>query len=89
MKFFGAGICCLLAFEMLAFGGVEQWAQAVLKVGAAVLLVIWAVRQYRIREEQLWISSELAPLGAFALVTGVHPLNPGSAPHFRSYASRQ
>jgi O-antigen ligase len=71
MKFFRAGICCLLTFEVLAFGGVEQWAQAVLEVGAAVLLVIWAVRQYRIREEQLWISPELVPLGAFALVIGV------------------
>lgn len=71
MKSVRVGICCLLAFAVLAFGGVEQWAQAVLEVGAATLLVIWAVRQYRIREEQLRIAPELVPLGALALVVVV------------------
>ena len=68
MKWFRVGICCLLAFAVLAFGAVEQWSRAVLEVGAAVLLVSWAIRQYRNKEEQLWIPPELAPLGAFALV---------------------
>jgi O-antigen ligase len=68
MKLIRVGICCLLAFAVLAFGAVEQWSRAVLEVGAAVLLAIWAIRQYRNREEQLWIPPELPPLGAFALV---------------------
>jgi O-antigen ligase len=68
MKLFRVGICCLLAFAVLAFGAVELWAQAVLEVGAAILLVIWAFRQYRTNEGRLWIPPELAPLGAFALV---------------------
>jgi O-antigen ligase len=68
MKWFRVGICCLLAFAVLAFGAVEDWSRAVLEVGVAILLVLWGIRQYRIREEQLWIAPELAPLGAFALV---------------------
>ena len=68
MRFFRVGICCLLAFAVLSFGAVEEWAQAVLEVGAAVLLVLWAVRQYRIKAEQLSIPLEFLPLCAFALV---------------------
>ncbi|MGB9470949.1 MAG: hypothetical protein WBQ59_16500, partial [Candidatus Acidiferrum sp.] len=68
MRFFRVGICCLLAFAVLSFGAVEEWAQAVLEVGAAVLLVLWAVRQYRIKAEQLSLPPEFLPLCAFALV---------------------
>jgi len=62
------GICCLLAFAVLAFGAVEEWSQAVLGVGASVLLVVWALRQYRLRAVQLSISEEFLPLVAFAVV---------------------
>ena len=68
MKFFRVGICCLLAFAVLSFGAVEEWSQAVLEVGAAVLLVLWAIRQYRLRAEQLFIPPEFPPLCTFALV---------------------
>ena len=68
MRFFRVGICCLVAFAVLSFGAVEEWSQAVLEVGAAVLLVLWAVRQYRIKAEQLSIPVEFLPLCAFALV---------------------
>ena len=68
MRFFRVGICCLLAFAVLSFGAVEEWAQAVLEVGAAVLLVLWAVRQYGIKAEQLSIPLEFPPLCAFTLV---------------------
>jgi O-antigen ligase len=67
MRFVRVGICCLLAFAVLAFGAVEEWSQAVLQVGAAILLVVWAIRQYRFKSDQLSISDELLPLGAFAL----------------------
>jgi O-antigen ligase len=36
------GLCLLLAFGPLAFGGVERWAICVLELGAALLLIIWA-----------------------------------------------
>jgi len=68
MRFVRVGICALLAFGVLAFGGVEEWAQAVLQVGAALLLVLWAVRINRTKAEQLIIPPELLPLCAFALV---------------------
>jgi O-antigen ligase len=68
MRFFRVGICCLLAFAVLAFGATEEWSQAVLEVGAAVLLVVWAIRQYRLKVEQVSIPPEFLPLCAFALV---------------------
>ena len=68
MRFFRVAICCLLAFAVLAFGAVEEWSQAVLEVGAAILMVVWAVRQYRQNAEQLSIPPEFLPLCAFALV---------------------
>jgi O-antigen ligase len=68
MRFLRVGICCLLAFAVLSFGAVEDWSQAVLEVGAAILLVFWAIRQYRFEAEQLLIPPELPPLCAFALV---------------------
>jgi len=43
MNFVRGGICFLLAFSVLAFGGVEVWSGAVVEIGAAVLLVTWAI----------------------------------------------
>jgi len=37
-----AGICALIAFAVLAHGGVEPWSEAVLEVGAGLLLLVWA-----------------------------------------------
>jgi O-antigen ligase len=36
------GICALVTFAVLAHGTVEPWSEAVLEVGAAVLLLLWA-----------------------------------------------
>ena len=68
MRFFRVGIYCLLAFAVLAFGATEDWSQAVLEVGVAILLVAWAIRQYVTKSEQVTLSQEFFPLGAFALV---------------------
>jgi O-antigen ligase len=68
MRFFRVSICCLLAFAVLAFGAVEEWSQAVLEVGAAILFFLWAVQQYRQKTEQLVLPPELFPLSAFTLV---------------------
>lgn len=38
-------LCLLLAFGPLAFGAVQEWAMFVLEVGAAVCIVLWAVRE--------------------------------------------
>ncbi len=68
MKFVRVGICCLLAFAVLAFGATEEWSQAVIEVGAAFLLVFWTIEHYRRRAEQLVIPPEFLPLFAFTLV---------------------
>jgi len=39
-----AGICALLAFEPLALGGMIAWGPVALELGAAGLLIVWAVR---------------------------------------------
>jgi O-antigen ligase len=71
MRFLRAGVCCLLAFAVLAFGATEEWSQAVLEVGASVLLLVWAIQQYRQRTEQVVIPPEFLPLFAFAVVVVV------------------
>jgi O-antigen ligase len=38
------GICVLVTFSVLAHGAVEPWSEAVLEVGAAVLLLVWALK---------------------------------------------
>ncbi len=68
MKILRVGICVLLSFAVLAYGGVEEWSQAVLEVGFAALLVIWALRTYAWKQEVIAISPLLPPLLAFALV---------------------
>jgi O-antigen ligase len=68
MKPVRIGICCLLAFAVLSFGAVEEWSQAVLEVGASLLLVFWAIRLYYRKSDHLSIPPEILPLVAFALV---------------------
>lgn len=68
MKILRVGICVLLSFAVLAYGGVEEWSQAVVEVGFAALLVIWALRTYAWNQEAIAISPLLPPLLAFALV---------------------
>jgi len=68
MKILRVGIFALLAFAVLSFGAVEEWSQAVVEVGFAILLVIWAFRVYSRKFEQISVSPLLLPLAAFALV---------------------
>lgn len=44
MSVIRTGICILVAFAVLAHGGVEPWSEGVLEVGAAVLLLVWALK---------------------------------------------
>lgn len=68
MRFTRLFICFLIAFGILAFGGVEEWAQSILEVGAAFLLLLWALRLYFKRAGQLHISPLIFPLAALAMV---------------------
>src|SRR5271163_2347084 len=67
MKFIRIGICALVVFGIAAHGAVEDWARAVLEIGAALLFLAWAVRAYLTKEHQLIISPLLLPLGFFLL----------------------
>src|SRR5258707_2632113 len=69
MKILRVGICVLLSFAVLAYGGVEEWSQAVLEVGFASLLVIWALRTYGWKQQVIVISPLLPPLLVYLLVT--------------------
>jgi len=42
MSLLRIGLCLLLAFSVLAFGGVQTWSVSLLEIGAALLLVAWA-----------------------------------------------
>jgi O-antigen ligase len=68
MKYLRIAICVLIAFSVLSFGAVEEWAQAVLEVGAATLLVFWAIRFYAWRNEEIFVTPFFLPLTAFLLV---------------------
>ena len=68
MKILRFGICVLIAFAVFAFGAVEEWSQAVLEVGASLLLIYWAVKVFQRRSEQMAVSAFFLPLTAFALL---------------------
>jgi O-antigen ligase len=68
MRALRVGICALLAFAVLAFGGVEEWSQAVVEAGFAALLLLWAFRVYSRHQDQIVLSPLLFPLLAFGLV---------------------
>ena len=68
MKALRVGTCILLTFAVLAYGGVEEWSQAILEVGFSLLLVICALQTYAWRQEAIAISPLMPPLLGFALV---------------------
>ena len=68
MKFLRAGVCALVVFGVAAHGGVEDWAQAVLEMGAGLLFLAWSLWLYFNREEQPVFSPLLPPLAALVIV---------------------
>src|SRR5260370_3310557 len=68
MKFIRIGLCALVVFGVLSHGAVEDWARAVLEIGAALLFLAWAVRAYLTEEQQLVLSPLLLPLVALSLI---------------------
>jgi len=67
MKFLRIGICALIVFGIAAHGAVENWAQAILETGAALLFIAWAVRQY-FTDTEVVLSPLLFPLIALSLL---------------------
>ena len=81
MKAIRIGICILVAFAVLSFGGVQNWGNAILEIGAAMLFVVWAVLvSVRWRAEIFWnwllvpvLGLGLAALVQSALGASVYP----------------
>jgi O-antigen ligase len=71
MKAIRVGICALIAFAVLSFGGVEPWGAAILEIGASLLFVAWGILTVRRRQAEIrwnWLYLPLLGLGAFAFV---------------------
>jgi O-antigen ligase len=68
MKFLRAGICALVVFGVAAHGGVEDWARAVLEIGAGLLFLAWSLWFYFKRNEQPVFSPLLPPLAALSIL---------------------
>ena len=62
------GICILAAFAVLAHGAVEPWSEAVLEIGAAVLLLVWAFKALTHSDLSVVWNPLLGPLLAFWMV---------------------
>jgi len=65
------GICVLVAFSALAHGVVEPWSEAVLEIGAAALLVLWAAVILRDRQAEIrWnlLGWPFLAFGGFGLI---------------------
>jgi O-antigen ligase len=63
-----AGICVLAAFAVLAHGAVEPWSEGVLEIGAAILLLIWALQALISSDLKLVWNPLLWPLLGFWLI---------------------
>jgi O-antigen ligase len=68
VKLIRIGICALVVFGVASHGAVEDWARAVLEIGAALLFLVWAVRAYLTQEHQLVIPPLLLPLVSLLLI---------------------
>ena len=66
-----AGICILVAFAVLAHGAVEPWSEAVLEIGAAVLLLAWSWKAWTDSELKLVWNPLFWPLLGFWLVAAL------------------
>src|ERR1700676_4610296 len=65
------GICVLVAFAVLAHGAVEPWSEAVLEIGAAVLLFLWSWDALTYSELKLVWNPLLWPLLGFWFFTAL------------------
>jgi len=63
-----SGLCILLAFGPLALGAVHEWAIFTIEAGAAVLFVIWALREMASDQITVTRNPLFIPIALFALL---------------------
>lgn len=63
------GLCVLVAFAVLAHGAVEPWSEAVLEIGAAILLLLWSWKLWTDKDLKIIWNPLLWPLVGFWLVS--------------------
>jgi O-antigen ligase len=64
----------MVAFAVLAHGAVEPWSEAVLEIGAGLLLVLWCALVFREENPEMNWNSLLWPLAGFWLIAAVQSL---------------
>jgi len=89
MKVLQTGICALVVFAVLAYGGVEDWARAVLETGAGLLFLAWAVNTYHAKQQQVIISPLLPPLLALLTVVTVQLVFHATASRYQTRVELQ
>ncbi len=75
-----AGLLLIFVFGVLAFGGVEVWAESLIEMGSAILLAAWAILFFSDSELKIQGNPLFAPLLGF-LAIGLFQL----AFHFTDY----
>ncbi|HYB61404.1 MAG TPA: O-antigen ligase family protein [Methylomirabilota bacterium] len=74
MRLLRAGICSMVAFAVLAHGAVEPWSEAVLEIGAGLLLVLWCALVLHEENPEVNWNNLLWPLAGFWLIAAVQSL---------------
>src|SRR5262244_2743572 len=59
----------LVAFSVLAHGGVEEWARAVFETGAGLLFLCWTILFYTEKRSSVFVTPLLPPLIALLSVS--------------------
>jgi len=81
------GVFGLLLFGPLAFGATEPWSVFVLEAGAALLLMIWIVRQVPSGELSITGNPVFAPMLAFAFCVGLQLATGRTAYRYETFSS--
>jgi O-antigen ligase len=85
MKGIRVGLCALAGFAVLAQGTTEAWSEAVLEIGAGVLLVWWCVTELRAEAIEVRGNALLWPLAGLWILAMVQSL-PGMSAY--AFATR-
>ena len=76
-----------MLFGPLAFGAVEPWSIFVLEAGAALLLMLWTVRQAASGELSVTGNPLFAPMLVFALLIGLQLATGRTAYRYETFST--